>query len=288
MPLQRLLKPIRELEKFLKQISWLSQLSVQQEIARLRKDGRYHDPRNLIPFGYKVYSQCDEDGIIKEIFKRIGTANKIFVELGVGNGLENNTLTLLFDNWQGVWIDASADSVKTINKRFKNPIQRGQLKIIEAFITSQNINDLLASHLTLTDVDFLSIDIDGNDYHILSAITVIQPRVIAIEYNAKFVPPTLYCMKYAEKHIWKKDDNFGASLEFLQVEMRQRGYFLVACNLAGINAFFVRNDLVGNKFQEPFTAETHYEPARYYLISLSSGHPPSYDTLSNSTTRRSH
>lgn len=285
MLLQRLLRSIKELEKFFKNTNWLSQMSIQQEIDRLRKSERYRDPRNLIPFGYKVYSQCDEDGIIREIFQRIGTTNKIFVECGVGNGLENNTLALLFDDWEGIWIDASASSVKTIRHHFANVIHRKQLKVIEAFVTSQNVNELLSLNLTVTNIDLLSIDIDGNDYHILTAITAIQPRVIVIEYNAKFIPPTLFCMRYDEKHAWKKDDNFGVSLEFLQVKLQQLGYSLVACNLAGINAFFVRSDLVGDKFQEPFTARTHYEPARYHLISLSSGHPPSYDTLSNSTTQ---
>ena len=38
------------------------------------------------------------------------------------------------------------------------------------------------------EIDLLSIDIDGNDYHVWKAIDVINPRVVVIEYNAKFTP----------------------------------------------------------------------------------------------------
>ena len=55
---------------------------------------RYMEGKRLLRFGFKVYSQNEEDGIINEIFQRIGTTNKTFVEIGVGNGLENNTLHL--------------------------------------------------------------------------------------------------------------------------------------------------------------------------------------------------
>ena len=44
-----------------------------------------------------------------------------------------------------------------------------------------------------------------------------------------------------------------------------------------------RNDLVGDKFLEPFTAENHYQPARYFLWqTFVAGHPPDwgpYETI---------
>ena len=56
---------------------------------------RNADERRLLKSGYRVYSQADEDGILHEIFRRIGEGKRAFLELGVGNGLENNTLFLL-------------------------------------------------------------------------------------------------------------------------------------------------------------------------------------------------
>jgi hypothetical protein len=122
---------------------------------------------------------------------------------------------------------------------------------------------------------------------VLKAIACVSPRVIVIEYNAKFSPPTLFCMDYADAHVWQGDDCFGASLKFLEVNLEKIGYCLVGCNLSGANAFFIKKELAGSKFLEPFTAENHYEPARYHLSGYASGHRPSYRTLAKSLAMRS-
>ena len=264
--------------------SRLQQLPILQEIDRLRASQRYQDPKSLIPFGDKVYSQSDEDGIIREIFNRIGVTNKVFIEFGIGNGLENNTLALLFEHWQGLWIDASTQNIVKIRKYFAEIIRNKQLQVMESFITKENINQLISEHIKVNEIDLLSVDIDGNDYHVLNAITCVNPRVIIVEYNAKFTPPILYCMDYNATHAWEKDDCFGVSLKFLEVNLVQ--YCLVGCNLSGANAFFVRKDLVQDKFLEPFTAEQHYEPPRYYLSGYFAGHPATYKTLATSLTMR--
>jgi hypothetical protein len=51
----------------------------------------------------------------------------------------------------------------------------------------------------------------------------------------------------------------------LQVLGESKGYGLVGCSFAGVNAFFVRDDLLGDNFARPYTAQNHFEPARYYL-----------------------
>ena len=67
-----------------------------------------------------------------------------------------------------------------------------------------------------SEIDLLSVDIDGNDFHVLKAITCIKPRVIVMEYNSKFPPPILFCMDYNPEHRWQGNDCFGASLKFLE------------------------------------------------------------------------
>ena len=94
-------------------------------------------------------------------------------------------------------------------------------------------------------------------------------------------------MDYNPSHVFAHNDCFGASLKFLETHLAEKGYCLVGCNLTGINAFFVRDDLVSDKFKEPFTAECHYEPPRYYLGGLSAGWVTSYDTLLKSRNSRS-
>ena len=263
-------------------IARIQQVVLQRELDRLRSRPNCVDPKRLTPFGSKVYCQCDEDGIISEIFRRIGTTNKCFVEFGIGDGLENNTRALLFDGWHGLWIDASSCSIANIRSSSASLISSGKLRVVESFITAENISRLIRDNIEHKEIDFLCVDIDGNDYHVLNAIDCVSARVIAIEYNAKFPPHLNYCMKYNPTHCWGADDNFGASLKFLEVHLRSKNYSLVGCSLTGANAFFVRSDLVADRFLEPYTAENHYEPARHYLASVDSGHTSSFATLVNS------
>jgi hypothetical protein len=109
---------------------------------------RIEDTLYLDRFGYKVYSQNDEDGIIAEIFKRIGTASKKFVEFGVQNGLESNCHFLLHKGWSGLWIEGSKKAYGELVKCFKEPIERKQLTALNAFITKKNINGIILSWLT--------------------------------------------------------------------------------------------------------------------------------------------
>lgn len=242
-------------------------MSKAQYVERLLSEERYSDPLRLERFGKKIYSQFDEDGIIQEIFRRIGTTNKRFVEFGVGTGIENNTVALLLYGWRGLWIEGSARSVERIGAQFDDVIKSNRLTVMNSFITAENINELIGTWHQ-GEIDFLSIDIDGNDYYVWDAIEVVRPRVVVMEYNAKFPADLPVVQKYNPSHIWKQTDYYGSSLGALDRLARRNGYCLVGCNISGANAFFVRQDLVEGKFQAPFTAENHYQPARYFLWQL--------------------
>lgn len=106
------------------------------------------------------------------------------------------------------------------------------------------------------------------------ALTSLRPKLLCVEYNAKFPPPTSLVMAYSEKHEWAPEDYFGASLQGWVDHLP--GYTLVACNLSGANAFFVRNDLA-----HAFTIYAPallYQPARYWLVAPS-GHAASLKWL---------
>ena len=283
--LRRITRLSQAIHRGVRSLDNINSLLIDQEFDRLRNDPRFRAPKSLVPFGHKVYSQGDEDGLIREVFSRIGLTNKVFVEFGIGDGLQNNTLSLLFDGWHGLWIDAASQSINSIRKHFSSIINH-QLQVIESVVTKENINDVISGNLQDREIDLLSIDIDGNDCHVLGAITCIEPRVIIIEYNAKFAPPLRFCMDYNPLHTWKGDDCYGASLKFLESSLGDNGYCLVGCSLTGVNALFVRQDLVPDKFLEPFTAETHYQPSRLYLAGSSSGHLASYSSIARALTTR--
>lgn len=242
-------------------------------VSSLQDSPRFQDPKRLLKFGRKVYSQSDEDGIIREIVHRIVSTSKTFVEIGVGNGLENNTASLLIQGWNGVWAEANPEFAGAIRESFRTFLDTKRLRLTEIAVTAENVNDILRGAGISGEIDVLSIDVDGNDYHIFDAIREVNPRIVIIEYNAKFPPPVEWIMKYNPNHSWNGTDYFGASLKSTEKLFSDKGYSLIGSSVAGTNAFFVRDDLLGDKFCPPYTAENHYEPARYWIINgWTSGH----------------
>jgi hypothetical protein len=240
-------------------------------VRELMRSAPYNQPRRLEPYGFRSFSQNDEDGILQEIFRRIGGGAGTFVEFGVQNGLENNTRLLLYRGWRGLWIEADAEACQAIRRVFAQELGPGQLQLAHSFVTRENIAALIAA-AGFEHLDLLSIDIDGNDYWIWEALPI-QPRVVVIEYNAKFRPPTSWVMEYNGTHRWDYSDYQGASLQSLHDLGRKKGYTLVGCCLAGVNAFFIRDDLVQGHFAEPDVASL-YNPPRFYVQRfLSPGHP---------------
>lgn len=237
---------------------------------------RLQDEKCLERYGFKVYSQNDEDGIIQEIFRRIKTTDKRFVEFGIGVGIESNCHYLLHKGWSGLWIEGSPDFVKEAHVKFRPVIKNGQLRIKNAFITKDNINDLLISEGFSGEIDLLSIDIDGNDYYVWQAINAVRPRVVVIEYNGKFPPDCVWKQAYNSKHIWDNSDWHGASLKAYELLGRELGYQLVGTGLKAVNAFFVRNDLTEDKFITPATSEKLYNPSRHNLRFIAPGQPARY------------
>ena len=230
------------------------------------------DGKFLEPYGFKVYSQNDEDGIISEIFNRIGVTDKRFIEFGVQNGLESNCHYLLLKGWTGLWIEGNKKFCKDLKRRFAPALKDGCLQLINAFITVKNINSLFSDNGYEGEIDLLSIDIDGNDYHIWKEISVIRPRVVVIEYNAKFPPECDWIMPYDEDYVWDSSDRQGASLKALERLGGQKGYQLVGTNMTGSNAFFVRKELAKDKFPLPANAENLYNPPRWSWLGFETTH----------------
>lgn len=239
--------------------------------AQLLGAERYADPRCLTRHGYRCFSQNDEDGIIEEIFRRIGTTNRQFVEFGVETGVENNTVTLLVRGWSGLWIEASSRAVAAIHERFGDAVRAGRLRVLESFVTAESIERLLGDGGVPAEPDLVSIDIDGNDYWVWKAIQRFRPRVVAIEYNATLGREARLVQPYAPDSRWDGTSGFGASLGALAALGAEKGYALVGCNLTGVNAFFVRTDCCGEHFLLPASADRHFEPARFGVTGA--GHP---------------
>lgn len=198
---------------------------------------------------FKVFSQNGEDGIIQYLINNIEIENETFVEFGVGDYRESNTRFLLNnDNWSGLIIDGSEENMFEVRNWLE--LWKYNLKVKTAFIDKDNINDLISSEGIIGDIGLLSVDLDGNDYYVLDAIKCISPRIVICEYNSVFggehpvsIPydPNFYRTKAHYSNLY-----WGTSLKALMHWADNKGYTFVGCNSFGNNAFFVRNDCVGN------------------------------------------
>jgi hypothetical protein len=197
---------------------------------------------------FSIFSQWGEDGLIQYLIKRTEVGEHSFVEFGVGDYVESNTRFLLVnDNWRGLIIDGDSSHVSFLSK--SGLAWRHDITPLTCFITAENIDATLRDHGMSGDIGLLSVDVDGNDYWILNAITEVQPRIIICEYNSVFgyqravTIPYDPLFEYGSAHY--SHLYFGASLTALHGLLTARGYILVGCESHGANAFFVRSDVAG-------------------------------------------
>jgi hypothetical protein len=237
----------------------------EQYIDALLKSPKYAEPGSLNRFEFGVFSRHGQDGIIAEIFRRIGSGSKTFVEIAAGNGVENNTCYLLRQGWKGGWVECGKKELATISNQFTKELCCGDIVLEEAAVTAENIDEVIGRMNVPTDFDLFSLDIDRNTYWVWKAMEHFRPHVVVVEYNATVPPPVEWVVDYDATKFWNGSSYLGASLQSLQLLGEAKGYHLVGCELVGADAFFVRHDLCGDLFSMPFTAEHHYEPPRHFL-----------------------
>ena len=196
---------------------------------------------------FRVSSQWGEDGIIEWLIERanIPPFARSFIEFGVEDYREANTRFLLQNrNWRGLIMDGGDAMVRTSREDY---LARGyDLTVRPAFITRENINDLISESGFRGEIGLLSIDIDGNDYWVWEAIEVVRPIIVVCEYNAVFGDIEPISVPYdpqfnrSEKH--PSFLYFGASIAALRLLGPRKGYRFVGTTLAANDAFFVRED----------------------------------------------
>jgi hypothetical protein len=236
-------------------------------------------PNPLNTFGKKCYSQTDEDGITLEILRRIDCLkNGTYGEYGVGNGTENNTLVLAALGWRGFWVGGET-LLPNINQGRGN-----KFCYVKDWITLDNIVKITSRCLQQIErdtIDVISIDLDGNDIHLIRALlaTGLRPKLFIAEYNAKFPPPIEFEIVYDSKHIWDGDDYFGASLTSLNKLFNKYNYRLICCNShTGSNAFFIDQKYSHSFDDVPMDLNELFVGPRYVLYKQY-GHPISTKTI---------
>jgi hypothetical protein len=214
-------------------------------------------------FERRWHSQNGEDGILEIVFAKIGVTNRFCVEFGAESGEVCNTRYLMeCKGWTGLRMDGG-DHDHCFGTVYKE------------FVTAENINSLFRKYSVPQEFDLLSIDIDGNDYWVWRAIEGYSPRVVIIEYNSSLPPGESKTIQYDPKFSWDGTNYYGASLLALAKLGGAKGYTLIGCESRGVNAFFLRADLVKDRFAVRSVAELYCTPGHGLIVDGKFvGHPP--------------
>jgi hypothetical protein len=184
-------------------------------------------------FAANIYSQSGEDGMLSEIFNRIGEGARVCIEFGAADGVScSNTKALRDRGWMALLLESDPALYQRLIDQLHvveevNDDVRTQL----VAVTPDNIDTILESH-GYVDPDLMSIDVDGADWLIFDRMSA-RPRVVVIEYNRSV--PSGYDLRQADEH-----GSFGASGTALCAIASDRGYALVG--VTECNLIFVRNE----------------------------------------------
>lgn len=207
----------------------------------------------LWKYEFKVFSQWGEDGIIQYLTNNLEIDQHTFIEFGVEDFSESNCRFLMMkDQWHGFVIDGCSANIAQL--RDSQYYWQHRLSSKAAFITRENITQLLDESGFEKDLGLLSVDIDGVDYHVLEALNDWSPAILIVEYNDAFGwsrpvsvpydPVFLRQLKHYSNQYW------GANLPAFHYLAGKRGYALVGTNSVGSNAFFVRRELLNDAVRE--------------------------------------
>ena len=261
---------LRKLKKFLKK----TLISEKFKVKSLAKKWQIQDipeknetNKGLSFYEASLFSQNGEDGIIRYIFSQIGFDSRYFVEFGFGAHQCNSLRLILHENFKGLMMDGSEEQCRIFNLTCK---AKGisDVYAANAFIDRDNLEHLIRSNNVPAEIDFLSIDVDGNDYWFWRCLQCINPRVICIEYNSGIGSKYSWTIPYNKEfeRFSAHPSGFfaGASIKALESLGEKKGYRLVGCDTTGTNAFFLRNDL-GNNQIPTLKASEAFQPHQNWI-----------------------
>lgn len=136
------------------------------------------------------YSQFNEDALVDGLFRKIGTTNKILVDIGAADGkvFSNTRFFMEQDGWDGAFVEPDPIRYKQLTDIYPSE------KCLQDKVTADNTIDGLLGKMSFPRrFDLLNIDIDGQDYYVWSDMTKYRARVVIIEWSPyvdlNFIPP---------------------------------------------------------------------------------------------------
>ena len=201
--------------------------------------------KDLNNFKKKIFSQNGEDGIVEEILNRLGgSLDKICCEVGAWDGIHLSNIYNLVKNknYKGLYIEGDDKKFVDLKKNFEGQ----NVTLINKYVSFEgknNLDNILKENNVNSDFDLLSIDIDGNDYHIFESLNKFKPKIVIIEFNP-LIPNEIEFVQKKDKNI-----NQGSSALSLYNLGKKKDYFLVAAtewNLIFVHDKYI-NKVLDNK-----------------------------------------
>ena len=220
-------------------------------------------PTWLLNHKSSIYSQTGEDGIIEKILDILPKNDKWCVEFGAGDGIFLSNTRNLIENkgYSAILIEGSKTRFKDLQRNYLENQKVTTINRFVGFDEEDNLDQIIIDTPIPTDFDFVSIDIDGNDYHVWKAMSRYKPKVICIEFNPT-IPTEIKFVQPPDHSV-----NQGASLSSLVELGREKGYELVS--VLPFNAFFVRSEyypLFKIEDNSPEVLRTNLDAVTYLFI----------------------
>lgn len=215
--------------------------------------GSVHSP--LLAYRKNVTSQFGEDGIIERICDVLGSANRYCVEFGAWDGVYfSNTYNLIKNKkWRGVMLEANAEKHARLAKNYAHDDVIALHRHVD--VSGPNSLDNILSKIgSPAEIGVMSVDIDGNDYHVWESLEDFRPDLVVIEFNPTVPNDVLFIQDKSG------DVNQGCSLLALIQVAKKKRYELVCATFC--NAFFVKAEHFGMFGIENNSINAMYIPAQ--------------------------
>lgn len=194
-----------------------------------------NNSRWLNDFEKNVNSQYGEDGILEKIVEIIPNSDKWCVEFGAWDGkfLSNCHNLIVNNSWSSVMIEASKRKFKDLRKTYDGNANVHCINKFVHFEGKNTLDNILSNTPIPKNFDILSVDIDGNDYHIWNSLILHRPKIVIIEF--------IHSIPIDYEFIQEKNFriNQGSSLLAMNNLAKSKGYELICTTLS--NAIFVEN-----------------------------------------------
>jgi len=186
-----------------------------------------------LSFRKNIYSQGGEDGIIRELLRRLGITRGYVCEFGACDGkYASNTFALIERGFRGIYIEPTDEWYPQLLETCK---QYPNIMPLKMYVRAEGV-DTLDGILSRTpmpiDFDVLSLDIDSNDYQVWDAVKKFRPKIVIVEVNS-YISPNVTDHISDATHV-------GTCFHSMRALGESKGYNLI-CHTG--NLIFVRSDL---------------------------------------------